>query len=612
MLAKDLRLRAEDVVRMSRREIATLTDQQEIQRLVHELQVHQVELEMQNESLHAAQLRTDQLREQYQNLFEGAPVGYLMLDARGAIECINPAGLALLQTTPLRALGHLLSSFVVPRDWLVLQEQLHGVHRMGSSSCEVRVITPDNGALHVRVDISLAVGDVGECLVVLTNIEERKHHQEALEHTNRALEERVAARTGELAARNRELEAENAARIRSEKQQHELEARLRESDRFESLGLLAAGIAHDFNNLLVSVVANADLLLQTPLIPASWRESLSLIKRAGSNASELTRRLLVFAGHGELRMSAVHLPQVVSSTVELMRGSLASGIELTTDIDDDLPAIDGDASQVQQVVTNLVTNAAEAISGRGYVSIRARVQVLDEAALAAFRQRKGARPGSFVILQVQDSGSGMDGETLTRIFDPFFSTKFTGRGLGLSSVLGIVQGHGGALGVQTRAGTGTRVEVAFRCAEQAPIGPAPVTPVDESWMGQGPLLVIDDDDSVRRMLTMMLKRLGFEVTAANGGRAGLEAFMHHEPPFRAVVLDWLMPGMPGEQVLRELRALQPTLPVLLVSGYSAQEFVPSDDAYLGRLQKPMSLQQLRDALRMILDDAPRAVAGERP
>jgi signal transduction histidine kinase/CheY-like chemotaxis protein len=437
---------------------------------------------------------------------------------------------------------------------------------------------------------------------MLTDISERKRSQETLESSNRELEARVASRTLELESRNRQLEKEIASRIASDEQRRALETRLRESERFESLGLLAAGIAHDFNNLLVSVLGNADLLLLTPELSESSRESLKLIKQAGHNASALTHHLLMFAGEGAVRLAAVDLPSAAVSALALLQPNLPSRIRLETQLARACPAIHADASQINQIVMNLVTNAAEAIDGQGQISVSTHAAELDAAALAEFQHHRCAQPGQFVILQVQDSGSGMDAATVSRIFDPFFSTKFTGRGLGLASVLGIAQGHCGALRVRTREGAGTSFEIAFPVSSHEPVRLAkPSVPVLD-WSGSGPLLLIDDDDAVRRVLTLLLRALGFDVTAVASGKAGLELFMRKDPAFPVVVLDWLMPGLSGEQVLRALRELEPTLPVLLVSGYSAQDF-ESNDAYVARLQKPMTLGQLRAALRRLTGSA---------
>jgi PAS domain S-box-containing protein len=603
MIRDELRKRAEDAVRMTRRDVAALATQEEIQRLVHELQVHEIELEMQNESLRQTQREVETSHDQYQKLFDCAPVGYLMVEDPGRIARANAAAEKLLGVPRARIIGQRLTAFVEARDRLLLDEHIRGALVRAHSTCEVRLNAAGpaaGGFVHVRVDISVASAQPDGCMVVLTDISERKRSQELMEQLNQELETHVAARTAELATRNRELETEIQARAKSEAHRHKLEARLRESDRFESLGLLAAGIAHDFNNLLVSVLGNAELLLLTPGIPDAWRKSLLMIRSASRNASDLTHHLLVFAGRGELCLTEVDLALAAESSLELLRTHLPARVQLQVQISRDLPDIEADASQVKQVLMNLVTNAAEAIEGEGSIVIRAFEAPLDGAALAEFQHHRGAEPGRFVVLHVQDSGTGMDGPTVNRIFDPFFSTKFTGRGLGLASTLGIVQGHGGALSVHSAPGRGTSFEVAFRVAEyqrQRQHVPLKSTvPEDDDWTGCGPVLLIDDDDVVRHVVAQLLRRIGLDVTEANGGKAGLELFQNSAPRFPLVVLDWLMPGFSGQQVLPALRELEPNVAVILISGYSADD-LPSYDERIVRLQKPMTLSQLRAAVR---------------
>jgi two-component system cell cycle sensor histidine kinase/response regulator CckA len=508
-MTKELRARAENAVRMMPRDSASIASN-DVERLGHELEVHQIELEMQNESLREAQVR--------------------------------------------------------------LEESLEQLERV-------------NQELEARVAL------------------------ETQKRLSQELEAGVAARTQQVLARNRELEAEMRGLARNEAERRELETRLRRSERLESLGLLAAGVAHDFNNLLVSVMGNAELLLLTPDVPNDWRETLGLIRRAGRQASDLTRQLLVFGGQSRMSMTAVSLPRVVADGLELLRGRLPATIQVVTRISNDLPAIEADRGQVNQLVLNLVTNAIEALTGeRGVITIQTRCEQLDADALAQFQHSASAAPGHFAILQVQDTGSGIDAERVIHIFDPFFTTKFTGRGLGLASVLGIVQGHRGALRLVTHPGEGTSFEVAFPLADPRQESQRPTELVSEAeWTGSGSVLVIDDEDAVRAVVAKMLKLMGFDVTTANGGSQGLELFRSASPPFKCVVLDWMMPGFSGEQVLEALRSLAPELPVLLISGYSA-DALGTHDEHVVRVQKPMTLSQLRDAMRVVTAE-PLATIG---
>jgi PAS domain S-box-containing protein len=563
----------------------------DVEHLVHDLQVHQVELEMQNESLRRAQLAIEQSQEQYQEFFDYAPAGYLIVDAPGTIERANHAALAMLGAPRSHVIGRSFASFVSPADLEVLEHHMSGAQWEARSPCEVRLRPSKAATTHVRLDMKRMPGENGRT-IVLTDTTERASQLEA--------EQRVhLEREADLLSRIGELEAEIVRIARGESQRLRSEGRNRDSSRLESLGMLAGGIAHDFNNLLVGVLGNADLLLQMSELPTTFREPLMRIKRAGRGAADLTRQLLVFAGLGRLSMVPVSLPAVVAAAVDPLRAGVPPSVQIVTSIDSALPSVRADSVQVQQVVMNLVTNAIEAVDARGSIEIQLRETVLDAAALAACEPQTGAEPGHFVVLQVQDSGPGIDDATLSRIFEPFFTTKFTGRGLGLATTLGIMQAHHGALRVRTLPGRGTSFEVAFPLAETSRESRRPVAARDRAWKGAA--LLIDDDDTVRSVVPQMLERLGFEVTFAHGGVEGVELFCREQPRFDLVVLDWSMPDLSGERVLPALRELQPELPVILISGYSIEELAAHDERAV-RVQKPMSLAELDTAVCALLGD----------
>jgi PAS domain S-box-containing protein len=600
MTLKTLRARAEDAMRMTRQDL-TATEGPDVQRIMHDLQVHQVELEMQNESLRIAQDDVDRSHEEYQELFECAPVGYVLVNAAGQVIRANTAVCTLLKVPRANLVGQHFAIFVAPEDRLVLEQHLRSAHHQAHATCEVRLRSRGNDNCHARLDLSAIPSSSTDCLVVLTDISERRSNIEALERLNRDLEAKVSARTAELAARNNHLEEEIVRRSNSETQRRVLEAHLRETKRFESLGLLAAGLAHDFNNLLVGVLGNAELLLLTPGLAESFREPISMMRRAGRQASDLTRQLLVFAGRGQLLMAPVNLPRVVAENLELLRTRLPAGVQVQVDIATPLPQIEADRGQVNQVVMNLVTNAIEALDGESVIMVRTRLESLDAEALSTFQHYATAAPGDFVVLRVQDSGNGIDAAVLARIFDPFFSTKFAGRGLGLASVLGIMQSHRGALRVRTTVGEGTGFEVAFPVAELRRESEQPRPLVESDWRGSGPVLLIDDDQEVSKVVAQMLRCLGFDVTAVNGGEVGLELIRRRDPPFKCVVLDWIMPGFSGERVLQILREFEPQMPVILISGYGTEDLATYDDHVIC-LQKPMTLAQLRDAAIEVLGE----------
>ncbi len=596
--AQDLRSRAEDALRKTERDVRALAPD-DLQRLVHELQVHQIELEMQNDELRRAHAELEESRERFQALFDDAPAGYLDVDADGVIVRANIAAGKLLGIAPARLPGRRLQELVGPEDLRQLREHLRVVFERGeAAACELLLVRSGGNSLAARLDMSPRVRG---CLMLVTDISERKRAEAALFKLARELEERVEARTSELADKNRRLQFEIAERSRAEQERQQLEARLRSAERLESLAKLAGGIAHDFNNLLVGVLGNSDLLLGEEGLRPSMRESLSLIKQSALAATNLTRQMLVYAGHSQRSVKPVDAVRIVEEGIESARLQAAEGMRLVSEVGSDLPEVMADESQFRELVTHLIMNGLEAIGeqGKGQITVRIYAVDFDEQELGAFTLHSGARPGRYVVLAVDDTGHGMDATMQARAFDPFFTTKFAGRGLGLASVLGIVRGHHGALNLWSEPGHGTSIQVALPAAPQAQ-DQASARRSNHEWRGSGNALLIDDDELVRSVLSRQLERTGFsQVVQTASGREGLDRYAAPGQKFSVVVLDRTMPGLSGEQTLLKLRELDPVVPVLMISGYSA-DGVDIDDPHVKFLQKPMTEDALQTALGDLL------------
>jgi PAS domain S-box-containing protein len=411
--------------------------------LAQELRVHQVELELQNNELRSverdlelqnAQLRSveQQLelsRAQYRDLFDLAPVGYVSLDSRGVIGRANQAADELLGAAHGGLIRKSLAEFTQGSDLRMLRSHLYAAAR-NRHAVELGLRRLDGRLVHALLESQPAPG--GGCLTVLTDISERRRTEEALCRSNQELEERIRARTRLLASRNEALEEALRARAASEAERSELAVRLRDAERLESLGLLAGGVAHDFNNILVGVLANADLLLESvPDLPDAVQDGLVTIKRAARSAAGLTRQLLVYAGRERVALAPVRFNRLIEESLELLQAGVHHRVELRAELAAEEHWIDADAAQVQQVVVNLVTNALEALGDAGgSVVVRTRVEELDAQALAGFLQKSCVQPGRFALLEVEDTGMGIDSAHLSRIFEPFFSSKFTGRRCG--------------------------------------------------------------------------------------------------------------------------------------------------------------------------------------
>ncbi|MGP8247529.1 MAG: PAS domain-containing protein [Bryobacteraceae bacterium] len=380
------------------------------------------------------------------------------------------------------------------------------------------------------------------------------------------------------------------------------EERLREAQKLESLGLLAGGVAHDFNNLLVGVIGNASLAQEmlSPDHPAG--DLLEGVMKAGEQAAHLTRQMLAYAGKGKFLVEALNLSSVIPEMAALVRTSISKKIALRLDLEDDLPPVEADRGQLQQVFMNLALNAAEAIGGQdGLIAIKAGVQEVDERYARLHPEATALPPGRCVRLEVRDTCCGMDEATRARIFDPFFSTKFTGRGLGLAAVAGILRGHRGAIMVSSTPGKGScftvLLPVAAGAAEERPAaarGPAP--------HGSGAILVVDDEKLVREMVKRVLERHGYTVLLAESGLAALDLLRRYIGAIALVLLDLNMPRMSGEEALAELRKIRPEVKVLVSSGYSESETMAlfKGQPVTGFIQKPYTVAGLAERVRICL------------
>jgi two-component system, cell cycle sensor histidine kinase and response regulator CckA len=382
-----------------------------------------------------------------------------------------------------------------------------------------------------------------------------------------------------------------------------VEDALRHTQKMESLGLLAGGIAHDFNNILTTILANASLALQLSPTERGPRTTALLqdVVRGGLRAADLAGQLLTYAGKGQTLFAPLHLNDVVSETADLLRASVGKKVTLGFDLDPALPPVQGDRSQLQQLVMNLVLNGVEAHGAEtGSVLVRT-AHVHSSAADLRQRSGTGVLPDALVQLEVIDTGSGMSVATQTRIFDPFFTTKFTGRGLGLAAVQGIVRSHGGVLELQSGVGQGSTFRVLLPALPPVTLGmPLVVDPGDLS--GSGLVLLVDDEAPVRAAAAQTLEQYGYKVVEARNGAEGLHQLTNTVDGFCLVILDMTMPVMDGEQVVAELRRRGSQVPILAVSGYgetvAVQRLVGRGVA--GFLRKPFTAEGLATAVKETL------------
>lgn len=394
------------------------------------------------------------------------------------------------------------------------------------------------------------------------------------------------------------------ARKQSEEQQRRLERQMEETQKLESLGVLAGGIAHDFNNLLVGVLANAELVLDAigdGQGHGDIRQRLLDIRDAAQHAAELTNEMLAYSGRGHFDVRAVSLTETIREMGHLLTASISKKAEVRYELGAGLPAVQADVTQLRQVIMNLITNASDALEDRpGVIRISTGTQVIGGSVPELYGVTTPP-PGRYAFIEVTDSGCGMDEETRVRLFEPFFTTKFTGRGLGLSAVQGIVRGHGGGITLHSKPGEGTIIRVLLPCGGEVVSARRPCSEPSSEWAGSGLVLLVDDDARVRTVTELLLRGIGFEVLSVASGRDAIAAFESHMDQLTLVMLDLTMPDMSGDQVLREMRRRNPQVPVLLCSGYSEEEMSHrlDDCDSAGFLQKPYTYESLRARLKQL-------------
>jgi two-component system, cell cycle sensor histidine kinase and response regulator CckA len=387
----------------------------------------------------------------------------------------------------------------------------------------------------------------------------------------------------------------------------ENEEALQQSQKLESIGVLAGGIAHDFNNLLTGIMGNAGLARRAILAGRSEQAATLLrdVLSASERAADLTRQLLAYAGKGRFVVLPVDLCKLVSEVSTLIRASISKKITLVIDVPDDCPLVEADRAQLQQLVMNLVINGGEAIGDEpGTLTVRVRTEHFTE---RRERPRTEGFPivtGEYVRIDVTDTGAGMDLETRGRIFEPFFTTKFLGRGLGLSAALGIVRGHRGAIGVRSEPGQGTTFTVLLPVPRESRridriSGHATV---EHDLQGVGTVLVADDEEGVRALVANVLGEAGYTVELAEDGAQAVERLRSLGGRVRLILLDLTMPILGGAEAATELRRIQPEVPIVAMSGYGDIEVMQrfSEVGVDDFLPKPFTPDQLASKVRDVL------------
>jgi len=315
--------------------------------------------------------------------------------------------------------------------------------------------------------------------------------------------------------------------------------------------------------------------------------------------------MLAYSGKGKFIVESLNLTDMIEEMVNLLDVSIQKNVVMRLDLSEQLLPIEADVAQMQQVVMNLVINASEAIEGKsGIITIHTGVVAIDEAYIQTTYMDENLSAGRYVVVEISDTGCGMDEETQKHMFDPFFTTKFTGRGLGMSAILGIVRGHKGAIKVYSEQGKGTTLKVLFPCSEHVVSEQKEIAKAPEQSRGYGTILIVDDEETIREIASVILEDIGFSTLTANDGEDGVAMFRQHQSEIRAVLLDMTMPRLNGAEVFRKIRMMKPDVKVVLSSGYNEQDATNrfAGKGLAGFIQKPYSPEALQTMILDILSE----------
>jgi two-component system cell cycle sensor histidine kinase/response regulator CckA len=511
--------------------------------------------------------RLRESEERFRKLVEESSDGIFLADAQGGITYASPSLKRVLGFAPDELLGTSGFALLHPDDLAAAQEYFG------------RVLAQPREHLKVHCRARHKDGSWRHLDVVCTN------------HLNDSTVEAIVVNF-----------RDETERRRFDEERRQIEEQLRQTQKLESLGVLAGGIAHDFNNLLTVMNGNAEMA-RAYLTPGSPGDSLiESVETAGRRAAELTRQMLAYAGRTPIARETCDISSLILEMSQLLASVVSKSTPLTLEFSAEPALVDGDPTQIRQVVMNLITNASESYDGRaGGIHVRTSVTHASAASLQSRFITPPPPPGQYVCLEVHDAGSGMSDEVLARIFEPFFTTHFIGRGLGLSATLGIVRGHGGTVQVTSHVGAGTTVRVWLPVAT----GAAPVDvarPSQDTWRGTGRLLVADDEQVVREVAHSMLTRAGFSVVTMADGAAAVAWLHENTDEVRAVLLDLTMPT-PALDTLVAIQRERPGLPVVLTSGYTEQDVCNRfpDQPWAAFVQKPFTAAGLLRVLRRVLE-----------
>lgn len=558
---KDLRRQAEKQLVGQERQIESL-DRADLAKMAHELAVHQIELEIQNEELRQSRTLAEESRDRYLDLYDFAPVGYFTLDEHCRVVEANLTGCQMLKMERRNLLRKSFNKFIDPGDsdrFYFCRKKV--LENSSKQTCELKMQKADGIPFFTQLD-SIRVGE-GRLRVAVSDISERKQ-----------AEEKMAV----------------------------LQEQFRQSQKLEAIGRLAGGIAHDFNNILAIIQGYSQLCLFKIAKEDPMREDIQAIIKAGNRAANLVGHLLIFSRRQAMEMKVIELNSLLQNLEKMLRRVIGEDVELVTVMADNLGRVKVDSGQIEQILLNLAVNARDAMPSGGKLTIETANVTLDE----TFGQNPiGLKPGHYVMISMTDTGLGMTQKVKEQIFEPFFTTKEIGKGpgLGLSIVYGIVKQGGGHIGVDSGLGKGTtfriylpRVDEVVEEEEEEEVSGLP--------RGNETILVVEDEEEVRKLTARILRKQGYNVLEASRGKEAFSLCEEQEGPIHLMVTDVVMPGLTGAELAKRFTELYPETKVLYMSGYTSDRFAIGHgnlEKGMEFIEKPFSIDRLAKKIREVLD-----------
>jgi PAS domain S-box-containing protein len=561
-----LRERAEEFINKNPLAIKEIPPD-DVKKLIEHLQVHQIELEMQNEELRRAQLELEEARDKYSDLYDFAPVGYFAISDKGVILEANLTGATMLGVERALMIGKPFSKFINRDDQdIYYHHQRELIETESKQTCELGIVKKDGSQFHAQM----------ECIPVFDE--------------NGKLDQIRAAMT------------DITVRKRAEGEKARLEVQLRRAQKMESIGTIAGGIAHEFNNILGVIIGNNELALMDMPDWNPAKNCLKEIQKASLRAKDVVRNILSFAQKTPAERTPIQISTVIKESLKLLRASIPTMIEIRQNISCEREMILADPTEVNQVLMNLCTNAVHATGVEaGALEVGLEPIALDKDSAAKY---DGLNPGDFVKLTVRDTGHGIDPEIIGRIFDPYFTTKSLAErtGMGLAIVYGIVKKHDGAIRVESEAGKGTIFEVLFPLHEGVVEQEVKEKP-EVLPKGTERILFVDDEPSLVEMAERMLRRLGYDVETKTSSVEALDLFKEEPDRFDLVITDIGMPHMAGDMLAQKLIKIRPDVPVIICTGYSDRmdEDNAKERGIKAFVMKPLVMRDLAKTVREVLD-----------